>query len=774
MAKAMNVKQQMICVMIGDVSHDFSAELMKGYLDSANEEGVQLLLMMGMPRHAGHFELDRAQETNRYHYNSVYDFASLSGADAYVFSCGALSGFESENTYQEFLKRFEGSPYVILQENVDTPAKLTSCITVDNYSSFCQCIEHLITVHGYEKIGFVGGLKEHPDTKERLIAYKKTMGKHKLPVTDTMIVYGDYSEYSDGKVGWLIDNNPGLQAIACCNDEMAKGGYRECARRGLKVGEDIAITGFDNFSTGRFLMPPLTTISQNTYQMGEMAVQKVIALLNGEHVASSQLKTRFHIRRSCGCNPDTVRELFEACLKDESGDIEATVGHIARDLLKTFPHNGKKHTEALIKRLTDQLLEICIKDPEALYNRTAYADWLQAYCEGNKGEITILAKRISDYVLQMPYECLVHPRIRKVYDVLSFTQGYLYAFKSRISEQNLDEFRAQSWFIPELIRDLVGQDIEDEGVFQSVVERLQGIQLNSIYICLLPEPRRLHDTGDLDMPEILRLAAYCSGNRMQAYPLSQMPAINTEHTMRDLPGLDNSTHLMCFSIFSGDVQYGIFMCEVDVDKSSLMHIIGLQLGILINFLELKQKEKIVGNELENIRERNEILNFLSEYDSQCAILNRRGFIERAIRLNRENVGKHAICVFMDLDHLKEINDTFGHSQGDVALTGVSDVLKQTVRNNDLVARIGGDEFIGMFLIDTPEYDKIFRTRLKQALADYNDKSGLPYYVEASVGIAHFTCNQGLEISKIVSDADRYLYEEKKFKRKSVLKPASKA
>ncbi|MBE0600727.1 MAG: GGDEF domain-containing protein, partial [Firmicutes bacterium] len=243
---------------------------------------------------------------------------------------------------------------------------------------------------------------------------------------------------------------------------------------------------------------------------------------------------------------------------------------------------------------------------------------------------------------------------------------------------------------------------------------------------------------------------------------------------RDLPGRNDSTHLMCFSIFSGDMQYGVFMCEVDIEKSGLMHIIGLQLGILINFLELKQKEKIVGNELENIRERNEILNFLSEYDSQCSILNRRGFIERAIRLNRENVGKHAICVFMDLDHLKEINDTFGHSQGDIALVGVSDILKQAVRNNDLVARIGGDEFVGMFLIDSPEYDKIFKARLKKAFTDHNENSGLPYYVEASVGIAHFTCNQGLEISKIVNDADRYLYEEKKFKRRSALKPIGNA
>jgi len=758
----------MICIMIGDISHDFSAELMKGYFDSANKEGVSLLLMMGMPRHAGHFDLDLAQDTG-YHYNSIYDYASLSGADAYVFSCGALSGFEGENTYQEFLKRFEGKPCVILQENVDTAAQHVSCITVDNYSSFCQCIEHLITVHGYRKIGFVGGLKEHPDTRERLIAYKKTMGKHNLPVTDTMIVFGDYSEYSDSKISWLIDNNPGLEAIACCNDEMAKGGYRECVRRGLKVGKNIAITGFDNFTTGRFLIPPLTTISQNTYQMGEMAVEKVVSLLGGAPESCMQLKTELHIRRSCGCNPDTVLDLFSECL-NETPDIRVMIQRITEDLIDIYPQNISEQSEKRIRRLTDHFLELCLKDPEIFFDRIAFVDWLQAYCEDHKESVSVLAKRINDYVLHVPQECLGKPAFCKLYDILSFTQGYLYSFKARSSEQNLDDFRAQSWFIPELIRDLVSHDIEDEGVFECVVERLHGIQLNSIYICLLPEPRPLQDPGQVYMPEKLHLAAYRSGDYMQAYPLSQMPPIDMEHTMRDLPRLDSSTHLMCFSIFSGDVQYGVFMCEVDIDKSSLMHIIGLQLGILINFLELKQKEKIVGSELENIRERNEILNFLSEYDSQCAILNRRGFIERAIRLNRENVGKHAICVFMDLDHLKEINDTFGHSQGDIALVSVSDILKQTVRNNDLVARIGGDEFVGMFLIDTPEYDKIFKTRLKKAFTDFNNTSGLPYYVEASVGIAHFTCNQGLEISKIVNDADRYLYEEKKYKRNSALKP----
>lgn len=762
--------KQSVCVMIGDVSYDFSAELMKGFFDTADKEGIHLLLMMGMPRHAGQFEFSGMQNV-AYHYNSIYDYAGLSGADAYVFSCGALSGFESTNTYQEFLKRFEGTLHVILQEKVDTLRANASCITVDSYTSFSQCVEHLITVHGYRKIGFFGGLKAHPDTRERLHAYRDVMEKYGFPITDEMIVFGDYSEYSDARTAWLLDHNPGLEAIVFCNDEMAKGGYRECARRGLKVGEDIAITGFDNFSTSRALVPPLTTITQNTYRMGAMAMEQAAALLRGEPVSCTQLQTKFHIRRSCGCHPDTVSVLFVPYAA--TTDSDEVIRAVAEDLVKSYARSEREASEPLVRQLTEHMAELCRGELLQGFTRTEYADWLNRYCNEYRNSTVILAKRINDYVLQMPEVCLSNPILRKLYDILSFTDSFLYASKARIAGQSLDDYRVQSWFIPELIRDLVGYDIDDANVFETVVERLHGLHMNSIYICLLPETRPLHDTNHMHMPDKLLLAAYYSNGTAKAYPQSKMPVVDAGHPLSLLPGMQEAAHMMCFSIFSGDVQYGIFLCDADVPRSPLIHIIGLQLGILINFLELKQKEKIVGSELENIRERNEILNFLSEYDSQCSILNRRGFIERAIRLNRENVGKHAICVFMDLDHLKEINDTFGHSQGDVALVAMSKMLHQTVRNNDLVARIGGDEFVGMFIIDSPDYADTFKERLVKVFNKYNAISGLPYYVEASIGIAHFTCNQGLEISKIVNDADHYLYEAKKYKRQSALKNIEK-
>jgi diguanylate cyclase (GGDEF)-like protein len=323
--------------------------------------------------------------------------------------------------------------------------------------------------------------------------------------------------------------------------------------------------------------------------------------------------------------------------------------------------------------------------------------------------------------------------------------------------------------VPEFIRDLVVLEDEDEGVFRSVVERLQLIGLDNVYICLLPEPQVLRESGSCAIPERILLASYLSGSKVMAYPRSQMPVINAENTLRNLPDLAAAAHLISFSIFSGDVQYGILLCQADKEKTPLLHVIGLQLGILINFLDLKSKERIVGRELEHIRERIEILNFLSEYDSLCNVFNRRGFIERAIRMNRDNVGKHAICVFMDLDHLKQINDNFGHSAGDEVLCVVSEILKRTVRGGDLIARIGGDEFVGMFITDNQEFDAAFRARFRDAFDEYNSTSGKPYYVEVSVGAADFTCRQGLEISKIINDADRYLYEEKKHRRQSALK-----
>ena len=82
-----------------------------------------------------------------------------------------------------------------------------------------------------------------------------------------------------------------------------------------------------------------------------------------------------------------------------------------------------------------------------------------------------------------------------------------------------------------------------------------------------------------------------------------MPVYNRDFPLTGLPGLDGSELLISFGIFSGDMQYGVFLCEADEQTLPILHILGLQLGMLANFLDLKSKERIVLSELDNTRER---------------------------------------------------------------------------------------------------------------------------------------------------------------------------
>jgi diguanylate cyclase (GGDEF)-like protein len=303
----------------------------------------------------------------------------------------------------------------------------------------------------------------------------------------------------------------------------------------------------------------------------------------------------------------------------------------------------------------------------------------------------------------------------------------------------------------------------------NVVNKLRGIGLQNLYICLLPEPQIRRETHREKDTGKLLLAAYLSGGIAKTYPRARMPAIDQRNPMCSLPDLKSNAHMISFSIFSGDMQFGVCICETNRDNNPLMHIVGLQLGILMNFLDLKRKERIVAREIEHVQKKNEELNYLSEYDTLCNIYNRRGFIEQALHLNRDNIGRRAFLAFADLDHLKKINDNFGHASGDDAIRTVSNIFKSVIRSGDLIARISGDEFVGMFIADSTNFRENFECRIKQAIEEYNQASGKPYYVDISVGITDFTCLKDLEISQIINQADQYLYQAKQHKRDSILK-----
>ncbi len=769
MAGGTNKQKKTICIMIGDVSYDFTNELMDGINRAADRQGARIFYMTGKQKHADPFDTQKEHEAVS-NYNSIYDYVKLVGADAFIISCGSLSGFTSDEEYLQFLERFSGTAFLLLHEELKVKGPGRSSITIDNYDSVCQCAEHLILGHGYKRIAFISGPKDHPDSKVRERAYRDTMKKHGLAVEEGTVPHGDLSGFITGEVTQLLLDYPDLEAIMLCNDEMARTCYKVLSDHGLQVGKDIAVTGFDNFTTGRTLTPPLTTIAQNAAHSGSMAVTQVIALAEGKQVEELRLATSLQIRNSCGCAYNGSAGIFAFDASSDKEYLDIVTGKMRGDLLGMYPRDWHENMTSQIGKLMDYAASAALRTMDSPFDEQETDAWLAHYAKEVSGHNALIARRLHSYLMQMPKAPLPQAAV-KLHQVLLHIQGYLFSYEAHEAVKRYEAFRAQAWFVPEFIRDLVvpGSEDEDEGVFHSVVERLRGIGLDKVYICLLPESQILMEAGLSKEPEKVLLAAYHSGDVTMAYPRSRMPVFDQKHPLRDLPNMDSNAHLITFSIFSGDVHYGILLCDANKEMIPILHVIGLQLGILINFLDLKHKEKIVLSELEHIRERIEILNFLSEYDVLCNIFNRRGFIERAIHLNRENAGKRAYCVFIDMDHLKEINDTFGHAAGDEALIVISDILKRSVRDKDLIARLGGDEFVGMFITDTPDFQLRFQTRLKDAFDEYNQKSNKPFLVEASMGITEFTCRQGMEISMIINEADRSLYKAKMYRRESVLK-----
>ena len=758
-----------ICVLLGDVSNDFIWELMRGMYNGAMRRQVHLIFLLGVQKHAAPMKAGLNQQ-EAYYYNSIYGYTTLVGADALIVACGAFTGFAGVDGRKTFLDRYRDTPYVFLQEKISVDLPDKSYITVDNYHSFKRCIEHLIKVHGFKRIAIISGPEGHSDARERMRAYKDTMAKYGLPVTDKMVVYGDFSEFADELVAQVLDDNPDVEAIAFCNDEMAKAGYRECRRRGIAIGSGLAVTGFDDFSIARSLEPPLTSVSQDAYKMGELAVMQAASLAEGQRVTPVELKTQFHVRGSCGCGQAAGYPLTKPDALDQESILDMIIANIMKDVPNRYKDNEVGRYGALLGKCLRHFYSLAFLAQQEEVDKIALFNWMHEELQLKDISIFTLARHMGDFLQQLFRYEKNEQTIRKISVAVALAQQYLYSNDLRGINERFEDFRMQSWFMPEFIRDLVDRDDEDESVFKSVVERLRLLKMDSVFLFLLEEPQICRrGQGVWAPPQKMRLAAYHSGDETKAYPRSQMPVVTQDQIYDMLPVFKNAEHLMAFSIFSGEMHYGMLMCDADVGLMPFLHVIGLQLGMLMNFLDLKRKEKIISNELEDMREKNEILNFLSEYDQLCGLLNRRGFIQRAIRRNRENVGKTAYCVFMDLDHLKEINDTFGHSEGDSALHTVSAILREITDDMDLIARIGGDEFVGMFITDKPNFGCSFKTRFKAACEEYNSRPEKPYYVEASVGVAKFTCSQGLEVSTIIGEADKYLYEAKQHRRKSIRK-----
>ncbi len=161
------------------------------------------------------------------------------------------------------------------------------------------------------------------------------------------------------------------------------------------------------------------------------------------------------------------------------------------------------------------------------------------------------------------------------------------------------------------------------------------------------------------------------------------------------------------------------------------------------------------------------LRSLSLADDLTGLYNRRGFLTLAEQeLKMANRLKRGMfLLFADLDHLKEINDRFGHQEGDRALMAVTQVIKETFRDPDIIARIGGDEFVILAIEGNSESSaENLCARLNQNLAIFNARWERSYPLSLCIGVVRYDADRPTPIEELIAEADKRMYAEKNLKR----------
>ncbi len=174
-------------------------------------------------------------------------------------------------------------------------------VRTENLAPAVALTEHLRR-HGHTRLAFVGDPTSSPDSEERWLGFAQVLGEQ--AGEPFAAEFGELAgrEAAGRALDW------GATALLCASDELALGAYRAARSRGLRIPEDIAITGWDDIQLARFVSPALTTVRQPMRELGATTARLLFERIAGGEPASAVLASGVVIRASCGCEPPTEDE----------------------------------------------------------------------------------------------------------------------------------------------------------------------------------------------------------------------------------------------------------------------------------------------------------------------------------------------------------------------------------------------------------------------------------------------------------------------------------
>lgn len=195
---------------------------------------------------------------------------------------------------------------------------------------------------------------------------------------------------------------------------------------------------------------------------------------------------------------------------------------------------------------------------------------------------------------------------------------------------------------------------------------------------------------------------------------------------------------------------------------------GIIVDMSITIISIKGENLLLVHwrDITDKKENERKLRELSLIDELTGLHNRRGFLTLAAQHMKiaDRLGRGVVLLYVDLDNMKWINDTFGHKQGDIALMDTADILRASFRASDIVSRIGGDEFVGFALESGDDPGGSITVRVQENLRAHNRRADRPHRLSLSFGTARYDVLEPCTIEQLLDRGDKAMYRQKQMKK----------
>ncbi len=351
--------------------HGFLDMVLRGIHAEAQNQGCNLLLACGLGHAIGQMRLQPAWPV----ISPENDFVPVGpwNTDGLI-AINPLLTLERSQYIQQVIA--EGHPVVFIG-----PGEKGASVVLNNESGIRQAIEHLVQ-HGHKRIAFIAGHENSEvdaDSMFRLQAYRKAVQDYGLENDPRLIVHG-YHNIVMGRQAMqkLLESNIGFTAVLASNDHSAIGAIETIRKAGLKIPEDIALIGFDDWPDAVGQNPPLTSVHYPVVEASRRALALLLEIINGYSSPDKtiQVPVKLIVRESCGCLPGHITKKGFSAPLVKHHDSLASLSSVATLVRDAVRGETRFLNPDELNILSTQLIEAfdrCLQDKDPALFRTVFS-----------------------------------------------------------------------------------------------------------------------------------------------------------------------------------------------------------------------------------------------------------------------------------------------------------------------------------------------------------------------------------------------------------------